>query len=35
MIQDEARKATVRVRMAQTDESYTEGGRRLADPVSP
>ena len=35
MIQDEARKAEVRARMAQTGESYTEAGRRLADPVRP
>jgi hypothetical protein len=34
MIQDEARKAAVRARMAQAGESYTDGGRRLADPVS-
>jgi hypothetical protein len=35
MTQDKARKATVRARMAQTGESYTEAARQLADPVSP
>ena len=34
MTQDKARKAAVRVRMAETGESYAEAARQLANPVS-